>query len=174
MNLKSKKSKKSKQPKKSPKTKQPRPSNASGKTKQQIIAEYARKHRVMVRIDVPTLLPVSGVFYTRFYLRYTEHQFFGMSHWVFFFICFSFILSNFIFSFFYWRCPSCDKFLGRVWGHNYCKKCGVQLLPTEKIRQRIWERKKWNTPNYAWYFNPHKVSSCQHSRVDGIFFLSFD
>lgn len=132
MNLKSKK------PRKSSKTKQLRSSSPSGKTKQQIIAEYARKHRVMLLIDIPLLLPISGVFYTRFSLRHTEHQVLGMSHWVLFFICFSIILASFIFSFFYWRCPSCDSFLGRVWGHNYCRKCGIQLKPTEKIRQRTW------------------------------------
>lgn len=134
MNLKSKKSKKSSE------TNRLRPSSPSGKKKQQIIAEHVRKHRVMLRIAIPLLLPVSGVFYTRFSLRHTEHQFLGMSHWVLFFICFSLIIASLIFSFFYWRCPSCDSFLGRVWGHNYCRKCGSQLKPTEKIRQRRWTR----------------------------------
>jgi rRNA maturation endonuclease Nob1 len=32
-----------------------------------------------------------------------------------------------IFSLFNWRCPSCNKYLGKAINAKFCAKCGVQL-----------------------------------------------
>ena len=32
-----------------------------------------------------------------------------------------------IFSFVNWRCPACNRYLGRGWNPKFCPKCGVQL-----------------------------------------------
>lgn len=40
---------------------------------------------------------------------------------------FALIISVLIFSLFNWRCPSCNKYLGKGINPKFCSKCGVQL-----------------------------------------------
>ena len=42
-------------------------------------------------------------------------------------ISFALIISVLIFSLFNWRCPSCNKYLGKAINPKFCAKCGVQL-----------------------------------------------
>jgi len=42
-------------------------------------------------------------------------------------IFFAFIVGALIFSFKNWRCPACDKYLGKVWSPRHCHSCGVAL-----------------------------------------------
>ena len=37
------------------------------------------------------------------------------------------ILAAIVFSFRNWRCPACDRYLGRSIGPSFCPKCGVAL-----------------------------------------------
>jgi hypothetical protein len=37
------------------------------------------------------------------------------------------IASVLVFSFRNWRCPACDRYLGREMGPRFCSKCGVAL-----------------------------------------------
>ena len=40
---------------------------------------------------------------------------------------FGFVVALLIFSFFNWRCPACNKYLGKGGAPVYCPKCGAQL-----------------------------------------------
>ena len=42
-------------------------------------------------------------------------------------ISFGLIISVLIFSLFNWRCPACNKYLGKAINPKFCAKCGVQL-----------------------------------------------
>ncbi len=42
-------------------------------------------------------------------------------------VFFAFIIGALIFSFKNWRCPACDKYLGKVWNPRHCHSCGVAL-----------------------------------------------
>jgi hypothetical protein len=42
-------------------------------------------------------------------------------------IAFALIISILIFSFVNWRCPSCNKYLGKAINPKFCSKCGLQL-----------------------------------------------
>ena len=42
-------------------------------------------------------------------------------------VFFAFIAGALIFSFKNWRCPACDKYLGKVWNPRHCHSCGVAL-----------------------------------------------
>ena len=42
-------------------------------------------------------------------------------------IAFALIISVLIFSLFNWRCPACNKYLGKGISPKFCSKCGVQL-----------------------------------------------
>ena len=37
------------------------------------------------------------------------------------------VLGAIVFSFRNWRCPACDRYLGRSIGPSFCPKCGVAL-----------------------------------------------
>ena len=52
---------------------------------------------------------------------------FGLSPNVVLGISFALIISVLIFSLFNWRCPSCNKYLGKAINPKFCAKCGVQL-----------------------------------------------
>lgn len=32
-----------------------------------------------------------------------------------------------VYSLFNWRCPACNRYLGRQWNPRFCSKCGVPL-----------------------------------------------
>jgi hypothetical protein len=38
-----------------------------------------------------------------------------------------FVIGIVIFSFRNWRCPACDKYLGKAMSPRFCSKCGVPL-----------------------------------------------
>jgi hypothetical protein len=38
-----------------------------------------------------------------------------------------FVVGLLVFSFFNWRCPACNSYLGRGVGPRFCQKCGVEL-----------------------------------------------
>jgi hypothetical protein len=42
-------------------------------------------------------------------------------------LSFALIISILIFSFLNWRCPSCEKYLGKAFNPKFCTKCGTQL-----------------------------------------------
>lgn len=42
-------------------------------------------------------------------------------------LLFAFVLSALIFSVKNWRCPSCNKYLGKTMNPKFCNHCGVEL-----------------------------------------------
>jgi len=40
---------------------------------------------------------------------------------------FAVIVSGMVFSVRNWRCPACDRYLGKAWNPRHCAHCGVQL-----------------------------------------------
>jgi len=52
---------------------------------------------------------------------------FGLPQNIVLSITFAVIISVLIFSLFNWRCPSCNKYLGKAINPKFCAKCGVQL-----------------------------------------------
>jgi hypothetical protein len=37
------------------------------------------------------------------------------------------IIGALVFSLKNWRCPACDRYLGKVWNPRHCHSCGVAL-----------------------------------------------
>lgn len=52
---------------------------------------------------------------------------YGISKDIWFQIAVSGFVIYGIFSFFFWKCPSCGKFPGRGWFRKNCDNCGVEL-----------------------------------------------
>lgn len=96
----------------------------SKKSNEEIIAIFEKKRKRMIRLDIPTVLFFIGAVYTRFF---NHDGVFGIPSRTIFLVCISIILSNIIFSMFTWRCPSCNRFLGRAWSPNFCSRCGARL-----------------------------------------------
>jgi hypothetical protein len=42
-------------------------------------------------------------------------------------LLFVFIVGTLVFSLKNWRCPACDRYLGKVWNPKHCHSCGVAL-----------------------------------------------
>jgi hypothetical protein len=42
-------------------------------------------------------------------------------------VFFIFIIGAVVFSWKNWRCPACDRYLGKVWNPRHCHSCGVAL-----------------------------------------------
>jgi hypothetical protein len=40
---------------------------------------------------------------------------------------FVFVIGALVFSLKNWRCPACDRYLGKVWNPRHCHSCGVAL-----------------------------------------------
>jgi hypothetical protein len=38
-----------------------------------------------------------------------------------------FVIGALLFSLKNWRCPACDRYLGKVWNPRHCHSCGVAL-----------------------------------------------
>ncbi len=56
-----------------------------------------------------------------------EEDFLGLSADTVGVLLFVVIAGVVAFSFFNWRCPACNGYLGRTWNPSFCSKCGVAL-----------------------------------------------
>ena len=52
---------------------------------------------------------------------------FGLSPSIILVGAFAVIISVLVFSLLNWRCPSCNKYLGKAINPKFCSKCGTQL-----------------------------------------------
>jgi hypothetical protein len=86
-------------------------------------AEYARrrKKQLLVAILIAPLVLVA------IFTRGVGEAVWGIPSQVFA-ICFLLlIVAAVIFSFSNWRCPACNRYLGRGISYKFCPSCGVQL-----------------------------------------------
>ncbi|HZM15432.1 MAG TPA: hypothetical protein VFE28_05475 [Candidatus Krumholzibacteria bacterium] len=85
---------------------------------------YAKRRRRQLMVTVPMILLIIA-------LAFTDDQeagtIFGLSPLVggsVFLVAFLALLA---FSLRNWRCPACDKYLGRTFNPRHCQHCGVAL-----------------------------------------------
>ncbi|HET6373844.1 MAG TPA: hypothetical protein VFG76_11075 [Candidatus Polarisedimenticolia bacterium] len=88
-------------------------------------AEHKRRFAVKRRNQAMIVIPVLGAMAL---LILTNRK--GAALWnpsVVVPIAFAIILAGLGFSLYNWRCPACNKYLGRGLGPRFCPKCGVEL-----------------------------------------------
>ena len=89
----------------------------------EIIEEFKRKRTRQIMAVGPVVL----AFIALFSVEGNPTGIFGLSSNIVLTIAFALIIFVLIYSFFNWRCPSCNKYLGKAINPKFCAKCGVQL-----------------------------------------------
>jgi hypothetical protein len=85
---------------------------------------FAVRRRRQILLSVPLVVTMLAV------IVGTEEKaetVFGLPIAVAFPVFFAFIALALLFSFKNWRCPACNKYLGKVWNPRHCHSCGVAL-----------------------------------------------
>jgi hypothetical protein len=89
----------------------------------EIIAEFKKKRQRQLLAVAPIILAFVGLIS----LEKNPGGLFGLSPNIVLTLCFAVIISTLVFSLFNWRCPSCQKYLGKAINPKFCSKCGTQL-----------------------------------------------
>ena len=89
----------------------------------EIIEEFKKKRIRQIMAVGPIIL----AFIALFSVEGNPTGIFGLPPNAALTISFALIISVLIFSLFNWRCPSCNKYLGKAINPKFCAKCGVQL-----------------------------------------------
>lgn len=88
----------------------------------EIIAAFRAKRRRQMFIAVA----VFPLLFLRLFRSSLDQLPFYNEDW-FAILLIGFIVGCIVFSLVNWRCPQCNKYLGRDMQQKFCKKCGVQL-----------------------------------------------
>ncbi len=86
-------------------------------------AEYARRRRRQIGAS----LPVLAVFLVLAFFNEKVEAFFGLAPSVLLGASFTMVAALVAFSLWNWRCPACNRYLGRSVSQAFCSKCGVPL-----------------------------------------------
>ena len=95
----------------------------SSKSNDEIIADFQKKRMRQILALVPVVLAFIGLIS----VEGKSGGLFGLSPTLTMGISFMLIIGVLIFSLLNWRCPSCNRYLGKAFNPKFCSKCGVQL-----------------------------------------------
>ena len=85
---------------------------------------YAARRRNQLMVSIPLVVVVFAVVLTEDRGRGTI---LGLSREVVGPIFLAIVAAGLFYSFRNWRCPACDKYLGRGFNPKHCQHCGVEL-----------------------------------------------
>ena len=89
----------------------------------EIIAEFKKKRTRQIMAVGPIIL----AFIALLSVENNPTGIFGLAPSTILVGAFAVIISVLIFSLVNWRCPSCNKYLGKAINPKFCVKCGVEL-----------------------------------------------
>ena len=89
----------------------------------EITEAFKRKRARQIMAVAPFVLAFIALLSVEHY----SSSIFGLPRNIVLGIAFALVISVLIFSFLNWRCPSCNKYLGKAINPKFCSKCGVQL-----------------------------------------------
>jgi Na+/citrate or Na+/malate symporter len=90
-------------------------------------AEFKRVFAIRRRRQVILAVPFFFVFLAMIFLR-ERGEMFGLPATVIGPVFLVVVIGALIFSVRNWRCPACDKYLGRGMNPKFCVRCGVGLV----------------------------------------------
>ncbi|MEO8277471.1 MAG: hypothetical protein ABI639_14755 [Thermoanaerobaculia bacterium] len=97
-------------------------------------AEFKEQFRRRKRRQLILLVPIVGVMLLSFWLRghlgpagQANGLVAGMPPAMPGIFVFAVVIGALVFSFRNWRCPACDRYLGKGSAPRFCPKCGVEL-----------------------------------------------
>ncbi len=86
--------------------------------------EFAAKRRKQIIAAVPL---IGALLLMIVFSENGSAEFLGISAAAWLPVLLGIILGGVIFSLYNWRCPACNKYLGKSVSPKYCGKCGTQL-----------------------------------------------
>ncbi|MCP3927219.1 MAG: hypothetical protein GY714_32065 [Desulfobacterales bacterium] len=92
------------------------------KSKEDVFLEFKKLRRNQMIATIPMIIAVISLI-----MPENSAGLFGLSQNLILGISISVIISYFIFSLFNWKCPLCNRYLGKSWNPKYCQKCGDQF-----------------------------------------------
>jgi hypothetical protein len=95
----------------------------SNRSNAEIIAEFKKKRTRQIMAVGPIILAFIGILS----VENNPTGIFGLAPSTILVTAFAVIISVLVFSFLNWRCPSCNKYLGKAINPKFCSKCGTQL-----------------------------------------------
>ena len=95
----------------------------SNRSNAEIIAEFKKKRTRQIMAVGPIILAFIGLLS----VENNPTGIFGLAPSTILVAAFAVIISALVFSFLNWRCPSCNKYLGKAINPKFCSKCGTQL-----------------------------------------------
>jgi hypothetical protein len=93
------------------------------RTSAEIIDEFKKKRTRQIMAVGPIIL----AFISLVSVEGNPSGIFGLPPNIVLGIAFALIISVLIFSLFNWRCPACNKYIGKAISPKFCARCGVQL-----------------------------------------------
>lgn len=95
----------------------------TNKSKEEIIVEFKKKRTRQIIAVFPMLLAVFGVLS----VEDNPEGLFGLTPGIILAISIGLIVLVLVFSRFNWKCPSCQKYLGKAFNPKFCSNCGSPL-----------------------------------------------
>ena len=95
----------------------------SNSSNPELIAEFKKKRTRQFMAVGPIIL----AFIALLSVENNPAGIFGLAPNTILVAAFAVIISVLVFSFLNWRCPSCNKYLGKAINPKFCVKCGTQL-----------------------------------------------
>lgn len=92
--------------------------------KDKIIAEFNIRKKHQWIISIPLFIIIIFFLIINDKKEFTA---FGLSFIELLYLFIAIIIAAIIFSFYNWRCPSCEKYLGKGINPKFCSKCGAKL-----------------------------------------------
>jgi hypothetical protein len=96
---------------------------------EQQISEFKTEFAKRRKRQLLATIPIVAVFVLAIYMRRggDDVSFLGFPYSVVVGVVFALLLSTVAFSLWNWRCPACNKYLGKGISPSFCSKCGVPL-----------------------------------------------
>lgn len=91
---------------------------------ERIKVNYGKRRKLQIILTVPFIIVVIAFFIL---VRTETTAIAGISKDILLPIIVVLMFGGLIFSFFNWRCPSCNHYLGRTFSPSFCSKCGAKF-----------------------------------------------
>ena len=92
--------------------------------KPQIIEEFKRRRTRQLMVVAPVIL---AAVFLGWIQDHRSVSIAGLSSSALVGLAIAVVVGAVIFSLSNWRCPACNRYLGKVFNPSFCPKCGVQL-----------------------------------------------
>jgi hypothetical protein len=87
-------------------------------------AELARRRKRQLLVTIPLVI---GVVLLRVFRDKEAGLIFGFPTSTVMTVAFAVVMAVVAFSLWNWRCPACNKYLGKGISPDFCRKCGIPL-----------------------------------------------